>query len=90
MRLVLSVIILAAFTAPAHAQIFGGDDPIKVLAEQATYEGGLTVLVGNVDVTQGVARIRSDTMNIYRAEADGETTGSLKLGTSVTPPQIIM
>lgn len=80
MRVILSAIILAAIAMPAQAQIFGGDDPIKVLAEQATYEGGLTVLVGNVDVTQGVARIRSDKMNIYRAEADSETSGSLKLG----------
>ena len=76
----LAAIILASISSPAHAQIFGGDDPIKVLAEKATYEGGLTILVGNVDVTQGVARIRSDTMNIYRAEADSETTGSLQLG----------
>ena len=80
MRIILSTLILAAITTPADAQIFGGDEPIKVLAEKATYEGGLTVLVGNVDVTQGVARIRSDKMNIYRSEADGETSGSLKLG----------
>jgi len=80
MRMILSALIFAAISAPAQAQIFGGDEPIKVLAEQATYEGGLTVLVGNVDVTQGVARIRSDKMNIYRSEADGETSGSLKLG----------
>lgn len=80
MRVILSAIVLVAISAPAQAQIFGGDDPIKVLAEQATYEGGLTVLVGNVDVTQGVARIQSDTMNIYRSEADDGTSGSLKLG----------
>jgi len=84
MRLMFSTLIalssLLAFTLPAHAQIFGGDDPIKVLAEQATYEGGLTVLVGNVDVTQGVARIRSDNMNIYRSEAEADSAGSLKLG----------
>lgn len=80
MRVVLSALIFATIAAPAQAQVFGGDEPIKVLAEQATYEGGLTVLVGNVDVTQGVARIRSDKMDIYRSEADGETSGSLKLG----------
>jgi len=80
MRMILSALILASAAVPAQAQVFGGDEPIKVLAEQATYEGGLTVLVGNVDVTQGVARIRSDKMNIYRSEADGETSGSLKLG----------
>ncbi|MDA8708299.1 hypothetical protein N9M10_02895 [Hellea sp.] len=82
MRFVLPMMILAssAISLPAQAQIFGGDDPIKVLAEQATYEGGLTILVGNVDVTQGVARIQSDTMNIYRSKADPDSTDSLKLG----------
>ena len=80
MRVILSALILTAISVPAQAQVFGGDEPIKVLAEQATYEGGLTVLIGDVDVTQGVARIRSDTMNIYRSEANGETGGSLKLG----------
>lgn len=80
MRVILSALILTTISLPAQAQVFGGDEPIKVLAEKATYEGGLTVLVGNVDVTQGVARIRSDEMNIYRSEADGETSGSLKLG----------
>lgn len=80
MRVILSALIFTAISVPAQAQVFGGDEPIKVLAEQATYEGGLTVLVGSVDVTQGVARIRSDKMNIYRSEADGETSGSLKLG----------
>lgn len=80
MRAILSALILTSMAVPAQAQVFGGDEPIKVLAEKATYEGGLTVLVGNVDVTQGVARIRSDNMKIYRSEADGETSGSLKLG----------
>jgi len=80
MRIILSALLLAMIAAPAQAQVFGGDEPIKVLAEQATYEGGLTILIGNVDVTQGVARIRSDKMNIYRSEADSETSGSLKLG----------
>lgn len=80
MRIVLPILVLLATFMPAQAQVFGGDAPIKVLAEKATYNGGLTVLVGNVDVTQGIARIRSDTMNIYRAEADSETTGSLQLG----------
>jgi len=80
MRLGLSALIFAAMALPAHAQVFGGDEPIKVLAEQATYEGGLTILVGSVDVIQGTARIRSDRMNIYRAEAESDVAGSLKLG----------
>jgi len=80
MRIIISALILTAIATPVQAQVFGGDDPIKVLAEQATYEGGLTILVGNVDVTQGVARIQSDKMNIYRSETDEDTNGSLKLG----------
>ena len=80
MRIVLSAFIFMAIAAPAHTQVFGGDEPIKVLAEEATYEGGLTVLVGNVDVTQGTARIRSDKMNIYRSETNDETNEGLKLG----------
>lgn len=80
MRIILSALTLIALSVPAQAQVFGGDEPIKVLAEKATYEGDLTVLVGNVDVTQGVARIQSDTMNIYRSKAAGDTSGSLKLG----------
>lgn len=80
MRILLSALLLSAISAPAHAQVFGGDEPIKVLAETATYEGGLTVLVGNVDVTQGVARIRSDKMEINRSEASDEANGSLQLG----------
>lgn len=80
MRMILSILVLLVISIPVDAQVFGGDEPIKVLAEQATYEGDLTVLVGNVDVTQGVARIQSDKMNIYRFKADEETNGSLKLG----------
>jgi len=80
MRIILSALVLTAVSLPSHAQVFGGDEPIKVLAEKATYEGDLTVLVGNVDVTQGVARIKSDRMNIYRSKANEETSGSLKLG----------
>jgi len=81
MRMILLAITFAAISVPGQAQVFGGDEPIKVLAEKATYEGDLTVLVGSVDVTQGVARIQSDKMNIFRSRADGEASGSLKLGT---------
>ncbi|WP_026942489.1 LptA/OstA family protein [Hellea balneolensis] len=76
----IALLSLSVSSLSAHAQIFGGDAPINVLAEKATYEGGLTVLVGNVDVTQGIARIQSDTMNIYRSEAEPDSAGSLKLG----------
>ncbi len=74
----IAVFMLPAI--PAQSQIFGGEDPINVVAEKATYEGGLTVLEGKVDIKQGVARIQSDTMKIYRGEAPSGETSSLKLG----------
>lgn len=80
MRLSLSLILLTTISTPAYGQIFGGDEPIKILAEKATYEGSLTVLLGDVDVTQGTSRIQSDKMNIYRSETENDATGGLKLG----------
>jgi len=61
-------------------QAFGDDTPIDIVANIATYTGGLTVLTGNVEVTQGTNRTNSNEMDIFREEAKGESTGSLKLG----------
>ena len=61
-------------------RVFGGNAPIAVKAQTATYKGGLTVLVDDVDVSQGTARLRADKMEIYRAAVNDESTGSLKLG----------
>lgn len=80
--LMVAVVLGAALTpSTAMAQFaFGGDAPVAVAAEKATYEGGLTILEGNVDVQQSGVRIQSNTMDIYRAEADPDAAGSLKLG----------
>lgn len=59
---------------------FAGNQPISVKAETATYKSGLTVLNGNVDVTQGAARIESDEMYIYREVSKDDAGGSLRLG----------
>lgn len=80
MRLSLFLILLTAISAPAYGQVLGGDDPIKILAEKATYEGNLTVLEGDVDVTQGTARIQSNIMNIYRSERENDAAVEVKLG----------
>ena len=61
-------------------QAFGGDTPIYVTADMATYKGSLTVLSGNVDVKQGKNRTLSNEMDIFRKEAKNKETGSLKLG----------
>ncbi len=67
-------------TSPRKGQAFGGDTPINVTADQATYMGGLTVLSGNVDVKQGLNRTKSNEMDIFRTEAGDDEKGSLKLG----------
>ena len=80
---VLAFILLFLFATPAHAQFgFGGDVPIEVDAERATYKGGLTVLEENVRVTQDDTTVESDRMEIYRdtSEGDNSAAGSLKLG----------
>ncbi len=71
---------------PASAQIvsFGGDEPIDVKAERATYRGSKTVLTGDVRVKQGTSTILADRMDLFRAESgtkSDEQSGSfIKLG----------
>ena len=59
---------------------FGGDDPIDVKAERATYKGSTTILLGNVRVKQGDATIYADRMDLYRPEKPKSSTGYIKLG----------
>jgi len=61
-------------------QAFGGDTPINITADTATYTGGLTTLAGNVDVKQGKNRTQSNEMDIFRHEAKNNANGSLTLG----------
>ena len=68
---------------PAHAQFgFGGDVPVEVDAERATYKGGLTILEENVRVRQDDTTVEADRMDIYRDETQGDNSaaGSLELG----------
>ncbi len=75
---VMTVFVLAS---PAQAQFsFGGDAPILIEAEKATYKGNLTVLTGNVDVRQGDAQILSDEMKIYRKSGKEDAIASPTLG----------
>ncbi len=69
MRTCLFLLIsFVLFSGSAQAQFnFGGDAPILIDAETATYKNNITILTGNVDVRQGDAQILSDEMKIYRA-----------------------
>ena len=83
MRALLFVLALCA--APAHAQVqfgFGGDDPIAVKAETATYQGGLTILETDVVARQSDTVVMADRMDIYREQRDSDNSiaGSIRLG----------
>jgi len=76
---------VALFAIPAHAQVqfgFGGNDPIAVEAEKATYKGGLTILETNVIARQADTIVMADRMDIFREQSDSANSiaGSLRLG----------
>ena len=81
LSLSIALCLVSAFSAnTAAAQFgFGGDGRIDVTATEATYKGGITVLIGDVIVKQGTAIIKSDRMTIHRAE-NTKTNGQSKLG----------
>lgn len=82
----LSCVVFGSLLAsPAAAQVsFGNDSPINVKAERATYRGALTVLSGDVRVTQKDATILADRMDLHRNEiaSSGTETNedTIKLG----------
>lgn len=77
---ILFLFSLMLCAVPATAQFgFGGDGVIDVKAQEATYKGSVTILIGDVVVKQGEAIITSDKMTIYRAETANSRT-ALKLG----------
>ena len=78
---IFSFALIAVSAAPALAQFsFGGDKPIDIKAEKATYEANVTVLEGNVEVQQGDARIFADHMTIYRKSADDASAADMAIG----------
>ena len=80
-RVITGFAILFAAAAPASAQFsFGGDQPIDIKAEKATYEKNVTVLEGNVKVRQGEADIFADHMTIYRQSPEGAGVSDVSLG----------
>ncbi len=63
------------------AQIsFGGQEPIDVKAERATYKGAKTVLSGDVNIQQGSATILADRMDLFRVQGEQSEGGFVQLG----------
>lgn len=74
--LIIAAALMVPLSAAAQIVSFGGEEPIYVKAERATYKGPKTTLVGKVDVRQGSSQIYSRRMDIFRrvirgAEGDG-------------------
>lgn len=79
----MCLLAMCLLAVPAHAQFgFGGDSPVEVEGERATYSGGLTVLEGGVRVRQDDAAVEADRMDIFRDETQGDNSpaGTLRLG----------
>ena len=77
----MTTMALISLSGTVHAQLaVGGDAPIQINAEKATYKGNLTVLTGNVDVRQGEAQILSDEMKIFRQSGSVNELSTPTLG----------
>ncbi|MES1202388.1 MAG: LptA/OstA family protein [Pseudomonadota bacterium] len=62
---------VAAFAAPAHAQLSEGGGPVSYSADNLEYFDGdrRLVLTGDVDVVQGDARLRADHLTLFFKQA---------------------
>lgn len=59
---------LTALSSPAYAQFAAGSSaPTSISADNAVYQGNVTILTGGVDVRQGNVRVLADKMTIYSA-----------------------
>lgn len=69
--------MMAVFTAPAFAQVSNEGGPIRVNADRSEVldKEKKIVLIDNVDITQGTARLRADVVTIEYGGA-GDTTTS--------------
>ena len=66
MKLMAAAFLMAALPLTANAQFSRNDDaPIEASADDIVNAGGLTTLMGQVDVRQGGTRILADMMKIY-------------------------
>jgi len=70
--------LLSAFAAaPAHAQLSESGGPVSYSANNLEYFDSerRLVLVGNVDIVQGEARLRADRITMYFSSSSGASGG---------------
>ena len=69
-------------TGSAYAQVSGEGGPIRVKADRSEVleRESKVILIDNVDITQGDARLRADIVTLEYGEAGGTTTSGLGSG----------
>lgn len=81
-RILVSLAALAAFAMPAMAQISSEGGPIYINSErtESLERERKVLLVGNVDIQQGDARLRADRVTMMFAEKPAGTSQSTSVG----------
>jgi lipopolysaccharide export system protein LptA len=77
-----AAVALAAFSAPASAQLSARGGPISYSADNLEYMDGnrQLVLTGNVDVVQDDSRLQSDKLTLFFKGGGGASGGALGTG----------
>ncbi|MEZ6013140.1 MAG: LptA/OstA family protein [Hyphomonas sp.] len=74
-----ALLVCAALSAPAYAQISSEGGPIYINSDrtESLERERKVLLVGNVDIQQGDARLRADKVTLVFADKQGGTTSTL-------------
>lgn len=77
-----AALVVSALAAPAMAQISSEGGPIYIDSErtESLERERKVLLIGNVDIQQGTARLRADTVTIIFAGRTGGETGGVGSG----------
>lgn len=77
-----AALAVSALAAPAMAQISSEGGPIYIDSErtESLERERKVLLIGNVDIQQGTARLRADTVTIIFAAKQGEEAGGVGSG----------
>lgn len=83
LKLVTGVVIAASIGVPAWAQVSGEGGPIRVKADRSEVldKERKVILIDNVDITQGTARLRADVVTLTYT-GSGEDVSAAGLGST--------
>lgn len=72
-----ALLVIGAFGLPTHAQVSGEGGPIRVKADKSEVldRERKLILIDNVDITQGTARLRADIVTLAYADNGSGSPG---------------